>query len=293
VEGKALWEVVRTLPLMELVEKVRTSGPQPSEEVLIGARTVLASVSPVAGGQNLILVLYDTTDARMLEEVKRDFVVNASHELRTPLTAIHGYLEMLEAEVRGTPARWLEVIHRNADRMTAIVEDLLRLASMEAKGAELTLEEVSLERLFAGVTELFSSRAEAKGVRLAVSAPTGSPPITADPYLLEQMLINLVDNAIKYTEKGSISLEAAVEDPWVTIRVSDTGIGIPEEHLPRVFERFYVVDKSRSRTMGGTGLGLSIVKHIVQLHEGTVGVQSTLGRGTVFSVRLPLRRTRN
>jgi two-component system, OmpR family, phosphate regulon sensor histidine kinase PhoR len=292
VEGKALWEVVRTLPLMELVERVKTRGPQPSEELRIGPRTVLASVSPVAEGRNLILVLHDTTDVRLLEEVKRDFVVNASHELRTPLTAIHGYLEMLQGEVtEGEAARWVEVISRNTERMTAIVEDLLSLAGLEAAGSLPVVEQVPVGRLFADVAELFVPRAQAKGISLSFTPPGGLPTLPADPYLLEQMLINLVDNAIKYTERGSVTVEAAVEEPWMTLRVSDTGIGIPEDHQPRVFERFYVVDKSRSRTMGGTGLGLSIVKHIAQLHGGSIAVESSLGGGTRFTVHLPLHRT--
>jgi two-component system phosphate regulon sensor histidine kinase PhoR len=291
VEGRSLWEVVRTLPLLELVERVRSQGPQPAEEVRIGPRTVLASASAVAAGQNLILVLYDITDVRRLEEVKRDFVINASHELRTPLTAIQGYLEMLQEAVRDDPsARWVEVIRRNTDRMTAIVEDLLRLASLEAKAPEPAFEEVSLAGLFAELVELFGPRAEAKGIRLTVQAPAGLPTLRADPYLLQQLLVNLVDNAVKYTERGSVTVTAAEQDSWSLIRVADTGIGIAAEHLPRLFERFYVVDKARSRTMGGTGLGLSIVKHIAQLHGGSVGVESVVGSGTVFTVRIPLSR---
>jgi two-component system, OmpR family, phosphate regulon sensor histidine kinase PhoR len=291
VEGRALWEVIRTVSLMQLVERVRTQGPQPPEETRIGTRTVLSSVSRVAAGQNLILVLYDTTDVRLLEEVKRDFVVNASHELRTPLTAIHGYLEMLQGEIRqGDAGRWVEVIARNTERMTAIVEDLLSLAGLEARGAQPAVEDVSIQKVLDNVTELFTPRAEAKGVKLSAPLPPGLPLLPADPYLLEQMLVNLVDNAVKYTEGGSVTVSASVEEPWMAIRVSDTGIGIPPEHQPRIFERFYVVDKARSRTMGGTGLGLSIVKHITHLHGGTIAVESTIGAGTVFTVRLPLRR---
>jgi two-component system phosphate regulon sensor histidine kinase PhoR len=290
VEGKALWEVVHTLPLMDLVEKVRQTGPQPAEEMVIGDKTVLCSIARVAEGDNLITVLQDTTDVKRLEEVKREFVVNASHELRTPLTAIRGFLELLESEVEGESRRWVEVVRRNTERMTAIVEDLLRLSRLEAKGVELSIESVDISRILSDAVELFSGRADEKGLALRLSVAEGLPPLTADPYLLEQLVVNLVDNALKYTESGGIEISCGLDGRWLRIVVSDTGIGIPEEHLSRIFERFYVVDKSRSRKMGGTGLGLAIVKHIVQLHGGTIAVESTVGTGTRFVVRLPVRK---
>jgi two-component system phosphate regulon sensor histidine kinase PhoR len=290
VEGKALWEVVHTLPLMDLVEKVRQTGPQPAEEMVIGDKTVLCSIARVAEGDNLITVLQDTTDVKRLEEVKREFVVNASHELRTPLTAIRGFLELLESEVEGESRRWVEVVRRNTERMTAIVEDLLRLSRLEAKGVELSIESVDISRILSDAVELFSGRADEKGLALRLSVAEGLPPLTADPYLVEQLVVNLVDNALKYTESGGIEISCGLDGRWLRIVVSDTGIGIPEEHLSRIFERFYVVDKSRSRKMGGTGLGLAIVKHIVQLHGGTIAVESTVGTGTRFVVRLPVRK---
>jgi two-component system phosphate regulon sensor histidine kinase PhoR len=287
IDGKALWEVAHALPLMELAKKVRSEGAQPPEEARIGDRTLLCSVSRVAAGDNLIAVLYDTTDVKRVEEVKRDFVVNASHELRTPLTAIQGFLEMLQGEVRGEALRWVEIAGRNAARMKAIVEDLLRLSRLEARDAEISREKVDVGRIISETVELFAAKARDKGLILKAATVENLPSIQADPYLLEQMLVNLVDNALKYTEEGVIEVGCALEDTGMRIFVEDTGIGIPEEYHARIFERFYVVDKSRSRKLGGTGLGLSIVKHIVQLHGGSMAVESSVGKGTLFIVRLP------
>jgi two-component system phosphate regulon sensor histidine kinase PhoR len=223
-----------------------------------------------------------------VETMKRDFVVNASHELRTPLTSIMGSLEMLEGALKGETARWVDTIQRNAERMTAIVQDLLLLSGLEATASEPTAERVDLDRLMHDVVGMFSPRAEQQGIALVLAIPSAVPSITADAYLLEQLLVNLIDNALKYTELGEIRVGCAPEGTdRVRIEVSDTGIGIPEESLSRIFERFYVVDKSRSRKLGGTGLGLAIVKHIVHRHSGTIEVSSEVGKGTRFTVILP------
>jgi len=220
--------------------------------------------------------------------MKRDFVVNASHELRTPLTSIVGSLEMLEGAPKEEAARWVDTIRRNAERMTAIVQDLLLLSGLEAPASEPSAENVDLDRLIRDVAGMFRPRAEQQGLALLLEVPSPIPPITADAYLLEQVLVNLVDNALKYTEQGEIRVGCAPDGKdRVRIVVSDTGIGIPEESLPRIFERFYVVDKSRSRKLGGTGLGLAIVKHIVQSHSGSIEVASEIGKGTRFTVLLP------
>jgi len=249
---------------------------------------VFSTVERMVGREELIVVLSDTTDTRRLEAVKRDFVVNASHELRTPLTSILGSLEMLEGEVEGEAARWVQAIQRNADRMTAIVQDMLMLSRLEAREAEPSPERVDLRRLIEDVTGMFAHRAQSQGIALTLSIPGDLPHITADAFLIEQMLVNLVDNGLKYTEKGEVRVLCETEGAdLVRIEVADSGIGIPAESLPRIFERFYVVDKSRSRKLGGTGLGLAIVKHIVQSHGGTIDVESTPGGGTRFVVRLP------
>ena len=289
VEGKTLWEAVRAPRLTELVQHARTSGRRQSEEVALGDRWILCTVEHMAGREELIVVLNDVSDVRRLETLKRDFVVNASHELRTPLTSIVGSLEMLEGKLDEESTRWVDAIRRNAERMTAIVQDLLMLSGLEAAGEVPAAELVDLKRLAEDVTGMFLHRAETQGLALTLTVAPDLPSLHADPFLLEQMLVNLIDNALKYTEAGEVHVSCVTDGPdHVRIEVADTGIGIPEDSLPRIFERFYVVDKSRSRKLGGTGLGLAIVKHIVQSHAGTVVVESTPGRGTRFIARLPL-----
>ncbi len=285
--GRILWEAVIAPGLDELIRKARATGVRQSQEVAIGDRLVLGTVEPMAGREELIVVLLDTTDFRRLDAMKRDFVANASHELRTPLTSIKGFLEMLEGKLAGEEARWLQAIQRNAERMAAIVEDLLSLSRLEAPSTEIRREPADLKRLAADMSEMFANPIKSKGLELRVSVPEDLPRLPADSFLLEQMLVNLLDNAVKYTEKGEIRVSCGFTGGELRIEVADTGIGISSEHLPRIFERFYVADKSRSRKLGGTGLGLSIVKHIVQLHNGTVEVRSTVGVGTTFTVCLP------
>jgi two-component system, OmpR family, phosphate regulon sensor histidine kinase PhoR len=289
VEGKTLWEAVRAPRLTELVQRARATGKRQTDEVALGDRWILCTVEHMAGREELIVVLNDVSDVRRLETLKRDFVVNASHELRTPLTSIVGSLEMLEGKMDEDASRWVDAIRRNADRMAAIVQDLLMLSGLEAPEAEPSAEQVDLKRLAEDVTGMFAHRAETQGLGLSLAVAPDLPPLQGDPFLLEQALVNLIDNALKYTEKGGVRVSCQGEGSnRIRIEVADTGIGIPEESLPRIFERFYVVDKSRSRKLGGTGLGLAIVKHIVASHAGSIEVESTLGRGTRFIVRLPL-----
>jgi two-component system phosphate regulon sensor histidine kinase PhoR len=286
--GRILWEVAIAPWLAELLSEAKAAGERRSREAAIGERLVLATAEPMAGREELILVLLDTTDIRRLDEVKRDFVASASHELRTPLTSIKGFLEMLAGRLEGDEARWLAAVRRNTERMAAIVEDLLSLSRLEAQGAEISREPTDLKRIVEDVTGMFAGPIQSKGLELQVAVPDDLPRLPADPFLLEQMLVNLLDNAVKYTEKGGIRVACSFAGGQVRIEVSDTGTGIPAEHLPRIFERFYVADKSRSRRLGGTGLGLSIVKHIVQQHGGTIEVRSMVARGTIFTVSLPV-----
>ena len=181
------------------------------------------------------------------------------------------------------------MIRRNVERMSNLVSDLLLLSRLESPEPQLRMEMVDLFELVGDVVKLVERAAKEKGIKLKVDVKPGTA-LLGDPFLLEQMLLNLLDNAVKYTERGEVSLTAEAGDDQVRIRVSDTGIGIPSEHLPRIFERFYRVDKARSRELGGTGLGLSIVKHIVQLHGGRIEVTSQPGRGSTFTVLLPSSR---
>ena len=287
LEGKYYWEVLRNPQFFELIEKARRDGRSLTEEVQIGDRVYLSSVTFMPLRQELVSVLHDVTDIKNVERVKRDFVVNVSHELRTPLTAIKGFVETLEEEVSDPGKRYVDIIKRNTDRLINIVQDLLLLSELEEQGA-LHLEEIDVAPVLENILRIFDDRLREKHLSVKTDIGQGVPRIKADPFKLEQVFVNLIDNAIKYTEKGEIAVRIGTTGSKVIIEVHDSGIGIPRQDLRRVFERFYVVDKSRSRKFGGTGLGLSIVKHIVLLHNGSIDVDSTPGTGTTFTVTLPV-----
>jgi two-component system phosphate regulon sensor histidine kinase PhoR len=289
LEGQLYWEALGQSQFIELMEKARSGRISPVEEVEIEGRTFLCSATHVEPEDEMVLVLHDITSMKEVEKIKRDLVSSVSHELRTPLTSIKGFAETLEEEVEGKNRHYVEIIKRNTDRLINIVRDLLLLAQLEEKGAELEIEEVDLKALAEQTVRIFDAQAKEKNLALRLEGPADLPPVQADPFKIEQVLINLLDNAIKYTDKGEVSLVLGRSDQDVTIAVHDTGIGMPKEKLPRIFERFYVIDKSRSRKTGGTGLGLSIVKHIALLHGGEVSVESSPGGGSHFRIRLPIR----
>jgi two-component system phosphate regulon sensor histidine kinase PhoR len=288
-QGKFTWEVVRSPKFNELLKKAKEEKRTCFEEILLNRKIYLGSAVYLGSQERIILTLHDITEMKDLERIKKDFVVNVSHELRTPLTAIKGYSETLEGEVSERGQEYLRIITKNTDRLIDIVEDLLVLSGLEDKKSPLEIEEVNLKNLAENILKIFEPRARLKGLTLELRTEgQGLSRILADPFRLEQMLINLLDNALKYTEKGKVSVALIRKENRVVIEVKDTGIGIPEENLPHIFERFYVVDKSRARTLGGTGLGLSIVKHIVLLHKGTISVNSRPGEGTTFTITLPV-----
>ncbi len=287
-EGRHFWELVRSSALAEAVRKARVAGGETSEEGAIGDRVYYCSVAHLATGDRLVVTLHDITEIRALEKTKKDFVVNVSHELRTPLTAIKGFLETIETRAEEENRPYLEIIQRNTERMIAIVEDLLVLSELEERGPKIDKAKVDLKPMAESILKMFEKRANDKGLALSLEAPFDLPVVQADPGQMEGLLLNLVDNAVKYTEKGSVKVRLSVREAHLAIDVEDTGPGISADHLPHVFERFYVVDKSRSKKLGGTGLGLSIVKHIALAHRGTVSVKSRVGEGTTFSVLLPL-----
>jgi two-component system phosphate regulon sensor histidine kinase PhoR len=221
-----------------------------------------------------------------MEIMKKDFVRNVSHELRTPLTSIKGYVETMADEVDDQYKAYLEVIKRNTDRLIHIVNDLLTLSQLEHEGS-LQRETVDVREFMQAVERVFVHRLHDTNLQLAVTIPPEVTQLHVDRFKLEQVFINLIDNAIKYSESGDINITFSRGKVLTRISISDTGQGIEPQHLSRLFERFYVVDKSRSRKLGGTGLGLSIVKHIIALHRGTIDVQSTVGSGTTFTITLP------
>jgi two-component system, OmpR family, phosphate regulon sensor histidine kinase PhoR len=231
---------------------------------------------------------------RKLERVRQDFVANVSHELKTPLAAIQATVETLLDGALNDPdhnIHFLDRIRENADRLYRLVQDLLTLGRIESGQEALEIKPLSVEMAVSACISRQEDRAKTKGLELHAE-PDGQILAQADEEALAEILDNLVDNAIKYTNSGGrITLRWFAEDGQVVLQVEDSGVGIPEKDLPRIFERFYRVDKARSRELGGTGLGLSIVKHLVQALGGTIAADSQLGQGTTFTVRLPLAPT--
>jgi two-component system phosphate regulon sensor histidine kinase PhoR len=295
--GRHHVEAIRQREVGTLLGEVLETGGRRSRELsLARLRRVFALTAvPFPGDQGrprgAVLTFHDITERRRLEQVRRDFVANASHELRTPLTSIRGFVEALEDGAINDPAtaaRFLEKIRNHADRMAALVEDLLELSRLEAGERPVHFEEVLPSEVVEDVMASFSGLAERKGMRL-IDTSGGAPPIVTDAERLRRILENLVDNALKYTPAGGrveVSASAAAEG-GVRVQVMDDGPGIPAEHLPRIFERFYRVDKARSREMAGTGLGLAIVRHLAGGMGATVDVSSEPGKGTTFTVALP------
>lgn len=234
---------------------------------------------------------YDVTQIERLERVRQEFLSNISHELRTPLTSIIAFVETLEdgaIDDSENNRRFLSVIHRNAERMNSLIADILELSLIESGKVSIDKTQVRLGHLVGEIFASLGSKAAERGVRLVSEVPDDCR-VMADQGRLEQMLTNLIDNAIKFNnEGGSVEVGCRGEGSSVVISVSDTGEGIPKENLQRVFERFYRMDRGRTRAVGGTGLGLAIVKHLARLHGGEVSAVSELGRGTTFSVELPV-----
>jgi two-component system phosphate regulon sensor histidine kinase PhoR len=297
--GRPYWEVLRNREIIGLIERVTKNRVAEKREVSLFYPTekrYLVSGIPL-DSKETILVMFDITEFKRLEQIKADIVANVSHELRTPLTAVKGYVETLEEGAYENPEErrhFLSIIRRHTDRLINIVSDLLLLSEIERKStqrgedAKTVFEEVDLKEIVYSSLEPLRSRIEEKDLRVSIDINENLPPFKGDGFLLEQMFINLVDNAVKYTpEEGAIGIHITHADSHLRIEVFDTGIGIPKEHLPRIFERFYRVDKTRSRKIGGTGLGLSIVKHVVIMHGGKIEVESEVGKGSRFIITLP------
>ncbi len=301
--GHSLQEAVRNADLQKLVgEAFRTGGPVEGDVVLYSDRDIYAQAhvttlrSSLGRSTGALIVLNDVTRLRKLENLRRDFVANVSHELRTPITSIKGFVETLQDGAIDHPEdarRFLEIIARHADRLNAIIEDLLNLSRVEQQSetSQVELASAPIKTVVSAAVQVCQVQAQAKGVPIDVRCAEGlSAPVNAP--LLEQAVINLIDNAVKYSPAGKpVRVEATRSGDDVVIAVCDSGCGIDAEHLPRLFERFYRVDKARSRQLGGTGLGLAIVKHIALAHGGSVGVESTVGQGSVFTIRIPADRS--
>ena len=299
-ERKPFLEVIRNVELHELFRDSRAGSPGLvlRREVRLAApagRVLEVQALPLAlGGDEwgLVMVLHDVTELRRLEDVRTEFVANVSHELRTPLTAIHGYLETLLEGALEEPEharKFLEIVFRHTERLGRLISDLAELSNIELGRITLALAPTPLGEVVDSVVAIIGPRAARGGVRLASAVPPGLVAVTADHDRLVQILINLVDNAVKYTARGGdVRIGASlIAGDRVEVTVTDTGIGIPRSDLPRITERFYRVDKARSRELGGTGLGLAIVRHLVLAHGGELTIESELGQGTTVRFTLP------
>ena len=299
-EGRAFLEVIRNAGLHEVFRACRSAAPGAVLERELrltapAARVLALHAAPWtrgAAGVGVLMVVHDITELRRLEQVRTEFIANVSHELRTPLTAIRGYLETLLTGALEEPAharRFLGIALRHTERLGRLLDDLTDLSNIELGRVHLTLGAVSLDAAVESAMALVAGKAEAGQVTLERRVPADLPAVRADHDRLAQVLINLVDNAVKYTPPGGrVVVRAERAGDRAVVTVEDTGVGIPAADLPRVTERFYRVDKARSRELGGTGLGLAIVKHLVLAHGGDLRIESDPGRGTRVSFTLSL-----
>ncbi len=294
--GRPIAELVRSAAFHDLVEAIlQTETPGEVEFEFEGGRRlrVLGDVfrGPEGELRGAVLVMGDVTEVRRLEQIRRDFVANVSHELKTPITVIQGYMETLLDETETDPelrTRFMRTVAANAGRMHRIIEDLLALARVEAMGAEIERADFDIRDLVERCTRDFAGDAAGRGIRIESTLSAEPATLFANEALLERALRNLIDNAVKYARRDSVvRVRVREESGAVLFEVQDEGPGIDPGRQPRLFERFYRVDKGRSRELGGTGLGLAIVKHIALAHGGEAGVESRLGEGSTFQVRIP------
>jgi len=288
--GSPLVETVRDPDFLKAVDEALATRAVRSARAssLMAGRNFDVIAAPMASG-GVVAVLHDLTEIERVEKTRRDFIANVSHELRTPLTSIQGYAEtLLDSGVNGSTKEFLEIIRKNAARMTRLTEDLLTLARVESGETEFSFEAHTPEELLREAAQDFQEHAKQPSEIEVVIREFTSTPVKAASDAIQQVLSNLIDNAVKYASSGRrIELGTRDAGPVVEFYVRDFGPGIPSEHLPRLFERFYRVDKARSRESGGTGLGLAIAKHIVLAHGGSIRVESILNHGSTFFFTLP------
>ncbi|MCX7737315.1 MAG: ATP-binding protein [Candidatus Kapabacteria bacterium] len=291
VTGNQYGLFIKNSKLWQLINRTRDKKRSSSCELQIGQEFYLCTADLMETKDEVILIFFNITEAKKLEIVKKDFITNVSHELRTPLTSIRGFIETLMDEIDDEHKQYLNIINNNTKRLISIVEDLLTLSELENKETPLIISDVNLTELIKSITVIFEQKLKEKQISLIHNFQDEVPLIKADAFRLEQLMINLIDNAIKYSQDGTIEVKLYNNSENVFIEVKDSGLGIPKEHQSRIFERFYTVDKSHSRKTGGTGLGLSIVKHIVQAHNGEINLESEVGKGTTFIVKIPIFHT--
>ncbi len=300
VTGKPFYEVIRNVSLFELFEQAVESREAFETEVTVkrnGESKVLKIAStPIRAternGQIIgtLLILTDVTKIRKLENMRRDFVSNVTHELKTPLTSIKGFVDTLKngaIEDADVAMRFLDIIDIEAERLSTLIQDILILSEIETMGGDKLVDKWQMSDIANEVVEILEPEIKEKDIKVIVRSQENLKSYECNRDRMKQLFINLIDNAVKYTDKGSVVVDITGNARVLAIEVSDTGIGIEKKHLSRIFERFYRVDKGRSRKMGGTGLGLSICKHIVELYNGDIEIESEVGKGTTIRIRLP------
>lgn len=298
VFGKTLMEAFRSAELQKILTEFKRTGENITREITLDMAEVVilnVSVSAVHGypqEDKTMIVFHDVTRLKKLEKVKEDFVANVTHEIRTPLTAIIGYLETIKngaiVNIDETK-KFVDIILNQAERLNRLVEDLLTLSHIELKELKFNFENVSINAAITNVISLVETKAKEKKITIHNNVRENFPMIRADKDKLTQIFVNILDNAVKFTpESGRITIVAKEADAYTAVSISDTGIGVPRDEIQRLGERFYRVDRSRSRDLGGTGLGLSIVKHLMIAHGGRMEIESELGRGTTVFLLFPL-----
>lgn len=294
--GKRLPEVIRLPELADLMEESNAFKRPHETEIKARERTLLASVDPIRSqsGYELgcAIVFRDITEMKRLENLRREFVANVSHELKTPLTAIRGYAEtLLDGALTDQEhnAGFVRKIEKHAENLNVLIDDLLEISQLEGRRGLADFVPVNLRSVAGRVLETLANKAGKKKVELVSSCSDKSLSVSGIEDHIYRAVLNLVDNALNYTDPGGrVTVACGRGADGAEISVSDTGIGIAEEHLPRLFERFYRVDKARSRDLGGTGLGLAIVKHVMNIHSGSVSVDSQAGKGSKFTLVFPV-----
>jgi len=297
-QNKLYWEVIWNQEINDSLKEALLHKRAVRKEInIIGPQESFFSmqISPVMDREDklfsLIAVFHDITELKKLEKIRAEFVANVSHELKTPLTAIKGFVETLKNSAKDDPAavrHFLDIIDKQSQRLENLVNDLLILSSIESKEVKMNIVAEPLNKIIHSVISLHKKMIEDKGHQVTVDIPPDLPNVLVDRRRMEQVFLNLLDNAVKFTPPGGIiTIKAKWEKPYVCVDVRDNGVGIPAEHISRVFERFYRVDRARSRQDGGTGLGLAIVRQIVSAHQGKIEVESASDAGSTFRIFLP------